>query len=106
MASSPLRTSLSGPLCPALLKAARMRVRSFTLSSTMRIVWPSFTTSSIRLLQFEPKTAALAGNRFHAHPSAHAFDALLDYGQADACARELIAFESGEQAKNLALMAG
>src|SRR5580658_453278 len=105
MASSPLRTACSGWLLLACCKAWRMNLRSSSQSSTNRMVRPSFINSA-RGTQLKPQTAALAGNGFHAHPAAHALDPFLDNGQPDARALVLLSLQPGEEAEDLALMAG
>src|SRR5688572_24361046 len=100
MASRPLRVSRSTGWNAALLKAARNRSVSFSLSSTNRMVGLPFMDLS-GPAQFEPEAATLAGNGIDACSSAHAFHALLDDRQTDAGAWVFLALQPREQLEYL-----
>src|SRR5579862_3187815 len=86
--------------------------RSFSLSSTRRMVCWSFMKMKGRLdglvclPQVEPETATVVGRGLDADASAHAFDSFLNNGQANACAFVGVAVEPEEKTKNLLLMFG
>src|SRR5580698_10465046 len=80
-----------------------MRKRLSSLSSTIRIVRPSFITLW-RRTQLKPEKAPSARSRYNSRPSPHTFYSLLDDGQAKTCALVLFSVQTSEQPKNFRLM--
>src|ERR1043166_8318501 len=109
MASSPSWTSCSGIGHCAFLKPMRMRSRSFSLSSTSRMVWRLLILLVqfgffLGFLQLHPKATSLPASGLQPHLPAKAFDPVFHNCQADACAPVSRAVQSREETEDLLLV--